>query len=113
MAPVHSERLFSAPSVSGGPYTVYTAPAGYVVSVKCITIVWGDTAVSGLDAWVQLPDLTKLTRVTLATGLTPETIGGRQLDYGQYGLNAGESLQVQTASGTCDFHASGFLLALP
>lgn len=113
MANVHSRRLFSAPGFSGGPTAEFTCPAGVVCSVKCVAIVWGDVAVSGLDAWVMLDDLTKLTRVTLATGISPSVIGGRQLDYGMWVLNPAESLSCQTATGTCDFYCSGFLLDLP
>jgi hypothetical protein len=113
MGSVYTERFFRAPSVTGGPFTVFTCPAGIRAVVKTITIVWGDTALSGLDAWVQEDDLTKLARITLATGLTPMTIGGSQLWYGTMALEPGDSLAVQTASGTADFHASGYLLTLP
>lgn len=114
MSSVYSRRLFSAPSSTGGPTTVFTAPAGFTTVVKCITIVWGDVAVSGLDAWVQLLDGTKLVRRTLTfPGSDPAYIGGSLLWYGHMAMDADDTLSVQTASGTADFAASGYALSLP
>lgn len=93
---------------------VYTVPLGFRAVVKTLSIVWGDVAVSGLDAWVQLPDLTKLIRRTLTfPGSDPQYIGGSLVSFASWVLNEGDTLAVQTAAGTADFHGSGFLLALP
>ena len=112
MPPVHSQLLFRAPSFSGLAVVQFTAPAGFRTIVKQIGIIWGDVVVSGLDAWVQTQDLTKLSRITLAA-LPTSSIGGQQITYGMWGLLPGDTLACQTATGTADFYASGFLLALP
>jgi hypothetical protein len=112
--PVYSTGFFRAASVSGGPSTEYVVPAGYVAVVKCISIVWGDLLISGLDAWVQTQDLAKLVRYTYQTPpAAPDNIGGCFVQEGVWTLNNGDELQVQTALGTCDFTASGYLLTLP
>jgi hypothetical protein len=112
--PVYSRRLFSVPSFSGGPFTAFTAPAGFTTVVKTITIVWGDVTLSDLDAWVQLLDLTKLTRITIHGGSSvPEVIGGALLWNGSMAMDEADELQIQTADGTCDFAASGYALSLP
>ena len=110
--PLYSARLFTAPSFSGGPSEVFTTPDGLLAVVRTISIVYGDVTVSGLDAWVQYSDLTKLVRATFAEGLTA-TIGGVSLFNGHWGVPAGETLSIQTVAGTADFHASGYLLTAP
>ena len=92
----------------------YTSPVGLLSVVESISIVWGDVTISGLDAWVQRDDLTKLTRITQAAGIQGDMlIGGRLLDVGKWCLQPGESLWTQTASGTVDFFCSGYALELP
>ena len=114
MASVYSTRFFTAPSFSGAAVVQYTVPPGFVAVVKTFQVVWGDVTVSGLDAWVQTSDLTKLFRITLATGITGgDILGGDHLSYGTFVCPAGETLACQTASGTCDFYAGGYLLSLP
>jgi len=113
-SPVFSENFFRAPSFSGGATAVYTVPTGFRAVVKCISIVYGDITASGLDAWVQTEDLCKLVRYTWASTLsTPQNFGGTALFYGAWTALDGETLSVQTASGTCDIQASGYLLTLP
>lgn len=114
MAPVYSTRFIQAPAFSGGPTLVYTVPAGYVAVLKAISIVWGDVTISGLDAWVQDDGLTKLVRRTISSGVQDyELLGGCDVFYGSWAYTSGEALYVQTASGTCDFLGSGYLLTLP
>jgi hypothetical protein len=112
VANVYSHRFGSAAGVSGGPYTAFVCPPGNVAVVKCLTIVWGNVTVSGLDVWWQLDDGTKLTRVMLGAGLSP-VLGGRDLWFGDCVLATGESLLYQAGTGTADFHASGYLLTAP
>jgi hypothetical protein len=112
--PVYSTNFFRAAAATGGPTDVYTVPTGNVAVVKCITIVYGDIIVSGLDAWVQTEDLCKLARYTWAyTISTPFNYGGTALFYGTWVVLEGETMAVQTASGTCDIQASGYLLSTP
>jgi hypothetical protein len=93
---------------------VYLVPPGIVAVVKAITIVWGDVTVSGLDAWVVDGSLAKLCRKTIAALTQPDQlIGGTALFFGWWVYTPGESLAVQTATGTCDFLASGYELTLP
>ena len=114
MASVFSRRLIQAPSSSGGPHHAYTVPPGIVAVVKSISIVWGDVSASGLDAWVQDDSLAKLVRRTIAAIVQPyEEVGGCDAFSGWWVYMPGESLAVQTASGTCDFLASGYELTLP
>ena len=110
-APVYSTGFFRAPSFSGGPTDQYTVPGGFRAVVKCITIVYGNIIASGLDAWVQTQDLCKLARYTWAVTLSsPTNYGGTALFFGDWVVYAGETLQTQTAAGTCDIQASGYLL---
>jgi hypothetical protein len=111
--PVYSALFFRAPAASGGPTLAYTVPAGFLAVVRTMSVVWGDVTISGLDAWVQTEDLAKLCRVTLATGLSGTTIGGCSIFNGHWAVEPAETLSVQTASGTCDFTCSGYLLTLP
>ena len=112
--PVYSTNFFRAAATSGGPTPVYTVPNGFVAAVKCITIVWGNVIASGIDAWVQTEDLCKLVRYAWAfTPGTPTNYGGVQVSYGSWVLLEGETMSVQTAAGTCDIQASGYLLATP
>lgn len=114
MATVFSAQLFAAPGVSGGPFVQYTAPPGYLTVVRCISIVWGDITVSGLDAWVQSGNLTKLCRKTWALTFSDVTeYGGVLINNGRWAIEAGDTLSVQTAAGTCDIFASGYELKLP
>lgn len=110
-APVYSTNFFRAPSASGGPTAVYDVPTGFVALIKAITIVYGDIIDSGLDAWVQTEDLCKLARYTWAFTLSaPTNFGGTALFFGSWVVLEGETLYVQTAAGTCDIQASGYLL---
>lgn len=114
MADVFSRRLIQEPSISGGPHPAYLVPPGFVAVVKAISIVWGDVTVSGLDAWVVDSSGAKLVRRTISAGTQPyETGGGCDAFSGWWVYTPGESLSVQTATGTCDFLASGYELTLP
>lgn len=111
---VFSLNFFRHPAQGGGPTDEYTCPTGHVAVVKCITITWGDIVASGLDAWVQTQDLTKLLRYSWAFTLgTPTNFGGTLVGYGSWTFNSGETLQSQCNAGTCDIQASGYLLTLP
>jgi hypothetical protein len=115
VAAVYSRKLFTYPSASGGPFLAYTAPEFFVTVVRTISIVWGDVAVSGLDAWVQVADGTKLVRRTLQSVPDPDPmyVGGCAVYDGRWVLDAFDTLSVQTASGTADFAAGGYALSLP
>lgn len=82
--------------------------------VKCISMVWGDVVFSGLDAWVQTADLTKLVRKTIATGLSipGDAVGGCEVFFGDWTLTAGDDLYAQTAAGAVDLYCSGYVLGL-
>jgi len=113
VANVFSKQLVNLPAVSGGPFSAYTVPAGFVTVIKTLQIVYGDVVVSGLDAWFETSEGTKLTRIRLASLPGPPNIGGDNLRYGHFALNPGESLFVQAEVGTADFFASGYELTLP
>ena len=108
--PVYSQRLFTAPAFTGGPFVVFTTPGGFVAVVDTISFVWGDISISQLDAWIQYDDLTKLVRHSEdALGDIDTCI----IFTGRWVVPEGESLSAQTAAGTLDIHASGYLLTLP
>jgi hypothetical protein len=112
--PVYSHLHFRAPAFSGGPTLQFIAPMGFTTVVKTISIVWGDVVVSGLDAWIQTQDLTKLVRHTIATGIGGlDVIGGCVVYWGDWTLNPLDELSTQCATGTADFYCSGYLLTLP
>lgn len=112
-SPVRSTQFISAAGFTGPAVTQYVVPGGYVAVVKCITIVWGNVSVSGVDAWVQTDDLCKLWRYTWASTVGDLTnYGGSSLFWGAAALIEGTEIQVQTAAGTVDFQASGYLLEL-
>lgn len=114
LAAVYSTRFLTLPSFSGGPSAPYNVLAGTLVVVRTISFVWGDVAVSGLDAWVQTADLTKLARRTIVfPGPDPMYIGGCAVFDGRWVLDEGDTLEGQTAAGTCDIHVAGYVLTLP
>lgn len=114
MANVYSTRFVALASVSGGPTTAYTVPAGFLAVVKDTSIVWGDIIASGLDAWFQDDAGAKRHRYAWGfTAATPTNFGGVSQLWGSWVLVEGESIVVQTATGTCDMMASGYLLSLP
>lgn len=99
---------------SGGPLTLYTARSDVLTVVTSLTIVWGDVTVSGLDAWFQSADGTKLSRMTLAVGITPGSfVGGDHTVYARWALEYPDELLCQTSSGTADFYATGYELSIP
>lgn len=110
MASVYSTRLFRAPGFTAGPTTLYTVPAGLTIVVHSISIVWGDIIASGVDAWVQTQDLTKLCRQTLFGVPPPSPQGGTIIFNGRWVLDAGDELQAQTSAGIVDIYASGYAL---
>jgi hypothetical protein len=111
---VYSTRFVSQGAVSGGPNDAYTVPAGFLAVVKDMRITWGNVIASGVDAWFQTDDLTKLWRYTWAfTVGTPTNFGGTAAWWGMAAIPEGAILQVQTVAGTVDFAASGYLLQLP
>lgn len=114
MATVYSAKLFSAPAFNGGPTVQFICPMDFRVVVRTISIVWGDITASGLDAWVQTSDLTKLCRKTWAiTFSDPTELGGVLISNGRWVLEPGDSLATQNQTGSCDFYCSGYLLSLP
>jgi hypothetical protein len=114
MAAVYSTRFVAEASFSGGPFTAYTVPAGFLAVVKDTSIVWGDIVASGLDAWFQDDAGAKRHRYSWGFTLaTPTNFGGVDQLWGMWVLVEGESIVIQTATGTCDFTASGYLLTLP
>ena len=114
MASVFSTRFVAAPGFSGGPSVQYIVPTGFRAVVKDFRIVWGDIIASGLDAWFQDDGLTKFCRYTWAFTLAnPTNFGGTFQTWGAVVLEEGTELAIQTASGTADFSAAGYLLKLP
>jgi hypothetical protein len=112
--PVYSTKFVEAAAFSGAASYRYTVPPGQVAVVKCMSVVWGDITASGLDAWFQSDSLAKLARFTWAFGFsTPYNLGGQQQWWGSWVLTAGQLLGIQTAAGTCDMWASGYLLDAP
>lgn len=110
----YSTQFIQRAAVTGPATLVYEVPLGFLAVVKCITIVWGDITVSGLDAWVQAANLAKLARYSwTATLAQPTNIGGTALFWGAWACEPLDTLSVQTAAGTCDITASGYLLSLP
>jgi hypothetical protein len=106
--------MIRAPSFTGGPSIEYVCPAGKIAVVKSLTIVWGNVTISGVDAWFQFQDLTKLARYTWFTSMSAFTNnGGTAQWWGSWALDPGETISVQTAAGTVDFQASGYELTLP
>lgn len=112
---VYSARFVNAPSFSGGPTLQYVVPAGFRAVLKSISIVHGDVVASGLDAWLQDEYLCKLCRSVINITLSPQPnwYGGTDLYYGSWVLDEGDELYAQTAAGTVDIYASGYLLTLP
>lgn len=93
---------------------MFSVPAAKLAVVKCISIVWGNVAVSGVDAWVMSQDLCKFARYTWALTLSdPTNYGGTFIAWGAWTMDSGESLLCQTAAGTVDIQASGYLLDVP
>lgn len=93
---------------------MYVVPAGYLAVVKDMRVVWGDIIASGLDAWFQDDGLTKFLRYSWAfTVGSPTNFGGDHQLWGMVVLGEGTELQIQTAAGTADFSAAGYLLSLP
>lgn len=114
MASVYSTRFVAAPGFSGGPTPQYTVPTGFVAVVKDMRIVWGNIIASGFDGWFQDDGLTKFLRYAWAVSLSdPTNYGGTLQVWGSVVLGEGTTLSVQTVSGTGDFSAAGYLLALP
>lgn len=114
MADVYSTQLCEVASYSGPAELVFTVPADQLLVVRCMSIVYGDVTGSGMDAWFQTGNLTKLVRYTWAASLSdPTNYGGVFLANGRWVMGAGETLSIQTAAGTADFFASGYLLTLP
>lgn len=105
---------FGRTSHGGSPGTLYTVPAGKRAVVKCLTIVWGDITVSGLDAWFMDGGLVKFWRYTFnPAGDIDLILGGTDRFWGTVVLDEFDTLNIQTAAGTADFGASGYLLNLP
>lgn len=114
MARIYSTRLAFAPSLTGGPHTVYTTPTGLLAVVKCMTVVWGDVRGSGLDAWAEDDAGCKLFRQTNNIGFQDDRdYGGSNLYYGTWVFPEATSLVFQTAAGTVDMTASGYVFDAP
>lgn len=114
MAAVYSTQFFAEPSVSGGPFPLFTVPDGFLAVVRCISFVWGDITASGLNAWVQTDNLTKLARKTWGiTFSDPTELGGVLICNGRWAVQAGDTLSAQNTTGACDIFCSGYLLTLP
>jgi len=109
--PVYSTRLFRAASFAGGPTVFFAAPAGFVTVVKCIHIVTGST-LAVAHAWVEDDEGGKLAML-FGTG-TPNADPISHLEYGEWVLEAGETLSPATTAPTiADFYVSGYLLTVP
>lgn len=92
----------------------YVVPTGQRLVIKNFVIVWGDIIASGLDAWVQDSGLVKAVRYTWAfTIAQPTNFGGTAQWWGMWVFDEGEEISTQTAAGTCDISAHGYLLATP
>jgi hypothetical protein len=114
MADVFTALLGRVAGQTGGPLTLYTATADKLAVVTSLSIVWGNVTLSDLDAWFQASDGTKLSRISFSGGSSnPQVLGGDHQVYGRWVLEYPDTLACQTASGTADFYASGFLLSLP
>jgi hypothetical protein len=112
--PVYSTSVIRLAGFSGGPTLAYVVPAGQRLVVKNIAIVWGNVIASGIDAWLQDAGLVKLARYTWAfTVANPTNFGGTAQWWGMWVFDEGEELYAQTASGTCDISAHGYLLSTP
>jgi hypothetical protein len=112
--PVYSTQFVALPAYSGPAFPAYVVPAGKVAVVKDLRITWGNVVVSGLDAWFQDENLVKVWRYAWGFTLaTPTNFGGTAAWWGMWVLNAGETIECQTAAGTADFAASGYLFDLP
>lgn len=88
----------------------YTAPAGYVIVVKCMTLGWISTgATDGVS--------TVLTGVANGVIWSPPYKGnerGSALWNGMFVLNAGDTLRAaSTATGSVYLYVAGYQLSLP
>jgi hypothetical protein len=113
--PAYSANIFRAASFTGSASRVYVVPPGLRCVIKCISIVYGIVTLSGVDAWLQTADLCKLVRYTWTTSMTGVAVneGGCAVYWGMWVLEPGEELYAQTALGTVDIQANGYLLAVP
>jgi hypothetical protein len=110
VTPVYSSQLIVQQGYSGALAFVYAAPAGFVVAVKDITMVVGANAVPG-GMYVAHSTGAKLS--WYHDNSVPADVHTEHL-YGQWVLDAGESLGIATEGGwTCDFFVSGYVLSLP
>ena len=113
-SPIYTTQVCAVPGFSGPASTVFTVPAGKLLVIKFMSVVWGDITGSGLDAWFQTGNGTKLLRFTWAFGFsTPLNLGGQYYVYGTMPVTAGDTVSIQTAAGTADFAAGGFLFDAP
>lgn len=111
---MYSTQICLVPGFSGPASNVYTVPAGKLLVIKFMSVVWGDITASGLDAWFQSGNGTKLLRFTWAFGFsTPLNLGGQYTVYGTLPITSGDTVNIQTGAGTADFAAGGYLLTLP
>lgn len=110
MASVYSARFVRAASFSGPPVVFFTVPAGFVAVVREISIVVG-TNVSVVEAWIEDDEGGRLA-VLAQDGTPPFSPTGLQLE-GRWTYLTGETLAPATNGITADFHAAGYLLALP
>ena len=114
MAAVYSKLFCSEASFTDGPVSVFTVPDGFLAVVKCLSIVYGNVTDSGIDAWFQTADECKLVRYAWASTLGDVVnYGGVAVWFGSWVIEVADELSIQTASGTADFKASGYLLSTP
>jgi hypothetical protein len=67
-----------------------------------------------MDAWFQINEATKIMRFAWAATLSdPTNYGGTALQWGMWVMYPGDSLSIQTAAGTADFAAAGYVLTAP
>jgi hypothetical protein len=108
---VRTQLLGTAPALTGVS-TLFEVPDGFVYVVTCATLVWGNTEISGLDAWFMRDDLTKLLRVFESEEITGSN-PGFQSPLVRWVFEPGQQLIAQTGDGTADFSANGYTLTLP
>lgn len=107
--PVYSARLARAASFAGGPEVFFSAPAGFVTVVKCMSIVTGSAAVSQ-SAWIEDDESGKILWHFASgdLGVDPKTT----IAFGEWVFLETETISFATdTETTADFFVSGYLLA--
>lgn len=112
MTSVRTETLFELPAYNGGPFVVFTAPAGVQTVITTMGISIGESVeplglillADGLVLWGTGWFQDALKPVLMRTDVW----------LGRYVLAPTETLSVSTnGATTADFYAAGFSLTLP